>query len=122
MLENRQEDTSLDDALNEGATISVGSNEVVAISTESSIVSSSSEIPSASTEAEPINENDPNPINRYCTCTDSLCKCCRDFALPIVPVRGPGCATVRYLSDDRMSISVKYGDIVLASRTISGMC
>lgn len=67
-----------------------------------------------------VNQNDPNPINRYCTCAAASCKCCRDFSLPIVPIRGPGCATLKYLEDDKMLVTVKYGDIVLTSRTISG--
>lgn len=69
-----------------------------------------------------VNQNDPNPINRYCTCAAASCKCCRDFSLPIVPIRGPGCATLKYLEDDKMLVTVKYGDIVLTSRTISGEC
>lgn len=68
------------------------------------------------------NVNDPNPINKFCTCSKSQCKCCRDFSLPLVLVRGPGCATVRYLEEDKMAIQIKYGDFVLASRTISGWC
>lgn len=67
-----------------------------------------------------VNQNDPNPINRYCTCAAASCKCCRDFSLPIVPLRGPGCATLKYLEEDKMLVTVKYGDIVLTSRTISG--
>lgn len=71
----------------------------------------------------PVNNvNDPNPINKFCTCSKSQCKCCRDFSLPLVLVRGPGCATVRYLEEDKMAIQIKYGDFVLASRTISGWC
>lgn len=66
----------------------------------------------------PINENDPNPINKFCSCSSASCKCCRDFTIPLVPIRGPGCATVRYLDNDRLSIGIKYGDFVLASRTV----
>lgn len=68
-----------------------------------------------------VNTNDPNPINKFCTCSKSQCKCCRDFALPLVLVRGPGCATVRYIEEDKMAIQIKYGDFVLASRTVSGL-
>ncbi|XP_065093556.1 uncharacterized protein LOC135714177 [Ochlerotatus camptorhynchus] len=67
-----------------------------------------------------VNTDDANPINRYCKCTTYECNCCRDFALPLVPVKGPGCATVQYLEGNRMSIGVKFGDRVLASRVISG--
>lgn len=66
----------------------------------------------------PVNENDPNPINKFCSCSVSSCKCCRDFSIPLVPLRGPGCATVRYLENDRLAVSIKYGDFVLASRTV----
>lgn len=67
----------------------------------------------------PVNENDPNPINKYCSCSSSQCKCCRDFMLPIIPIRGPGCATIRYLEDDKVAVTIKYGDFVLTSRTIN---
>lgn len=77
-------------------------------------------VSSAVAAADAVNENDPNPINRYCTCAAASCKCCRDFSLPIVPLRGPGCATLKYLEDDKMQVTVKYGDLVLATRTISG--
>lgn len=66
----------------------------------------------------PLNENDPNPINKYCSCSSASCKCCRDFSIPLIPIRGPGCATVRYLDNDRLSIAIKYGDLVLASRQV----
>lgn len=73
--------------------------------------------PKPSTE-KPVNENDPNPINKFCSCSSRACKCCRDFSIPLIPIRGPGCATVRYLDNDRLSIGIKYGDLVLASRTV----
>lgn len=69
--------------------------------------------------SEPVNENDPNPINKYCSCTSAQCKCCRDFLLPIIPIRGPGCATIRYLDNDKVAVTIKYGDFVLTSRTIN---
>lgn len=68
--------------------------------------------------SQPINENDPNPINKFCSCSSAQCKCCRDFMLPIIPIRGPGCATIRYLNDDRVAVTIKYGDFVLTQRTI----
>lgn len=30
------------------------------------------------------------PANRYCACSDLMCNCCRDFSLPVVPIKGPG--------------------------------
>lgn len=78
----------------------------------------SNEVLPKPTTVKPVNENDPNPINKFCSCSAASCKCCRDFAIPLVPIRGPGCATVRYLDNDRLSIGIKYGDFVLASRTV----
>lgn len=66
----------------------------------------------------PINENDPNPINKYCSCDTTSCECCRDFLIPLIPVRGPGCAKVNYLRNDRLSVQIKYGGVVLATRQI----
>lgn len=90
---------------------------VVAASPPATIVAS---LVPASNATAVVNQNDPNPINRYCTCAAASCKCCREFSLPIVPLRGPGCATLKYLEEDKMLVTVKYGDIVLTSRTISG--
>lgn len=66
----------------------------------------------------PINENDLNPINKYCSCDTTSCECCRDFMIPLIPVRGPGCAKVNYLKNDRLSVQIKYGGVVLATRQI----
>lgn len=66
----------------------------------------------------PVNNDDPNPINKFCTCSEAQCKCCRDFLIPLIPVRGPGCATIRYLDSDKLGVTIKYGDFVLASRQI----
>lgn len=86
--------------------------------------SSSASASSASTTVAPAtpikDENDANGVAKYCKCSDSHCDCCRDFGLPLIPVRGPGCAKITYLGDQRMSVSIKYGDITLATRTISG--
>lgn len=68
----------------------------------------------------PVNTNDANPINRYCKCTQYECNCCRDFSLPLVPIKGPGCATIQYLSGDRMSVGIKFGDRLITQRVISG--
>lgn len=90
---------------------------------ESSVeVSSSASSVATSTETElPVaNEDDANPINRYCKCTSYECDCCREFSLPLVPIRGPGCANIRYLEGDRMSVGIKFGNRVLANRVISG--
>uniref|UniRef100_A0A1B0D3P2 Uncharacterized protein n=1 Tax=Phlebotomus papatasi TaxID=29031 RepID=A0A1B0D3P2_PHLPP len=68
----------------------------------------------------PVNIDDVHPINRYCTCNADECNCCREFKLPLVSIRGPGCATVRYLERNKLSVAIKYGDITLTQRTISG--
>lgn len=83
-----------------------------------SVESTQSSVVENNEVSQPVNENDPNPINKYCSCTSAQCKCCRDFALPIIPIRGPGCATIRYLNDDRVAVTIKYGDFVLTQRTI----
>jgi hypothetical protein len=76
---------------------------------------------SAESSTEVVNTDDANPINRYCKCSSYECDCCRDFSLPIVPIRGPGCANIRYLEGDRLSIGIKFGNRILANRVISGM-
>ncbi|XP_053950883.1 uncharacterized protein LOC128858537 [Anastrepha ludens] len=83
-------------------------------------VTSSSSASSATDATTLQSQDDNNPISKYCKCTDDHCDCCRQFNLPLIPVRGPGCAKITYLGDERMSVSLKYGDITLATRTISG--
>ncbi|XP_020808864.1 uncharacterized protein LOC110184613 [Drosophila serrata] len=58
-----------------------------------------------------------NPISRYCKCSESQCDCCRKFGLPLLTSQG--CARIAYLGNDEMNVSLKYGDITLASRRIS---
>ncbi|KAL1449024.1 hypothetical protein WDU94_000266 [Cyamophila willieti] len=48
-----------------------------------------------------------------------MCNCCRDFSLPVVPIKGPGCASVRYLQGDQMAVTMSFGDRVLRNVTIS---
>ncbi|XP_046403773.1 histone-lysine N-methyltransferase SETD1A-like [Ischnura elegans] len=61
-----------------------------------------------------------NAPNRYCSCSTDSCDCCRDFALPVIPIKGPGCASLRYVDGDKMDLSLKFGDRVLATHTITG--
>jgi len=94
-------------------------------SIETSVAPLSAETTSTSaesTEATISNEDDQNPINRYCKCTSFECDCCRDFALPLVPIRGPGCANIKYLEGDRLSVGIKFGNRVLANRVVNGEC
>ncbi|XP_041975751.1 eisosome protein SEG2 [Aricia agestis] len=60
-----------------------------------------------------------NSINKYCKCTESLCNCCRDFAVPVVNLNGPGCASLRYLNGDKMAVSLSFGKKVITNRTLS---
>lgn len=91
-----------------------------AIAPSGSVEDNSVALPSDDATEAPVNVDDAHPLNRYCTCNDAECNCCREFKLPLVSVRGPGCASLRYLGKNRMSIAIKYGDITLTSRTISG--
>ncbi|XP_023158725.1 uncharacterized protein LOC101452084 [Ceratitis capitata] len=92
-----------------------------AVAAASPAAASSAGATAAATEATTVqNQDDPSPISKYCKCTDDHCDCCRQFNLPLIPVRGPGCAKITYLGNERMSVSIKYGDITLATRTISG--
>ncbi|XP_017074936.1 uncharacterized protein LOC108110392 [Drosophila eugracilis] len=59
-----------------------------------------------------------NPISKFCKCTETHCDCCRKFGLPLLSTR-PGCAKIAFLGNDEMNVSLKYGDITLASRRIS---
>lgn len=110
-------ETGYDDPVEAAASEVV--TEIVSVSGQSTAASVAAAVSSATTGSI-VNENDPNPINKFCTCAAASCKCCRDFALPIGPLRGPGCATLKYLEDDKMLVTIKYGDFVLTSRTISG--
>ncbi|XP_028155915.1 histone-lysine N-methyltransferase SETD1A [Ostrinia furnacalis] len=60
-----------------------------------------------------------NSINKYCKCSESHCNCCRDFAVPVVNLNGPGCASLMYLSGDKMSVSLSFGKKVITNRTLS---
>lgn len=71
-------------------------------------------------DTNPVNVDDPNPINKFCKCSEYSCDCCRMFGLPLLPVRAPTCAKLKYLGNDKMSVQLKYGDVVLVTRTISG--
>ncbi|XP_065202640.1 dentin sialophosphoprotein-like [Planococcus citri] len=61
-----------------------------------------------------------NTPNRHCSCSNLTCNCCRDFSLPVVPVKGPGCATLKYVQGDSMLVTMSFGDRVLRNVTISG--
>ncbi|XP_071451775.1 ABC transporter F family member 4-like [Hetaerina americana] len=58
--------------------------------------------------------------NRYCSCSTDSCDCCREFSLPVIPIKGPGCASLQYIKGDNMALTLKFGDRVLATHSISG--
>ncbi|VVC95497.1 unnamed protein product [Leptidea sinapis] len=60
-----------------------------------------------------------NSLNKYCKCSESLCNCCRDFAVPVVNLNGPGCASLMYLNGDKMSISLSFGNKIITNRTVA---
>lgn len=109
------ENEVVDQAVEEAAAV-----EAEAVSQPGEVAEAVAEVAPAPVTEEPVNIDDQNPINKYCKCSEDHCDCCRNFALPIIPVRGPGCARISYLGNEKMSVQIKYGDIVLASRTVSG--
>lgn len=58
--------------------------------------------------------------NRFCNCVDKMCNCCREFNVPILNVKGPGCAALQYLQGDQLAISMTFNERVLANTTIKG--
>ena len=117
-LQSKQED---DEGVIVDPVITVSDIQVYEVTTAIATASVEENSVEVSSSTETIaNEDDANPINRYCKCTSYECDCCREFSLPLVPIRGPGCANIRYLEGDRMSIGIKFGNRVLANRIISG--
>lgn len=118
------------------AAIDESVNEIASVDAEPAAAAAAEAAPAASASAAPAStavtaakpkpskapakpqEEDKNPISRYCKCTESHCDCCRKFGLPLLP-SGPGCAKIAYLGNDEMSVSLKFGEITLASRRIS---
>jgi hypothetical protein len=125
-LQSKQEDDS--EGVDVDPVIPVANIEVyevtsqaAATSVEDNSAEQSSTSAEVSTEVPIVNTDDSNPINRYCKCSSFECDCCRDFSLPLVPIRGPGCANIRYLEGDRLSVGIKFGNRVLANRIVSGI-
>lgn len=117
--ENEVVDQVVDEAVEEVASAAAAAEPEV-VSEVAEAVEPVADLAPAPVSEEPVNTDDQNPINKYCKCSEDHCDCCRNFALPIIPVRGPGCARISYLGNEKMSVQIKYGDIVLASRTVSG--
>ncbi|GAB1863318.1 DUF4773 domain-containing protein [Camponotus japonicus] len=59
-------------------------------------------------------------VNRYCTCNENICNCCRDFHIPVVQLKGPGCASLQYLQGDNLAVQLSFGDNILTSTIVNG--
>lgn len=59
-------------------------------------------------------------VNRYCTCNENICNCCRDFHIPLVQLKGPGCASLQYLQGDNLAVQLSFGDNILTSTIVNG--
>ncbi|XP_015111825.1 nucleolin [Diachasma alloeum] len=59
-------------------------------------------------------------VNKYCTCNENICNCCRKFHIPLVRVQGPGCASLQYLKENNLAVQLSFGKNILTSTVISG--
>ncbi|RLU15647.1 hypothetical protein DMN91_011401 [Ooceraea biroi] len=59
-------------------------------------------------------------VNRYCTCNENICNCCRDFHIPLVQLKGPGCASLQYLQGDNLAVQLSFGENILTSTIVNG--
>ncbi|XP_076675928.1 uncharacterized protein LOC143373035 isoform X2 [Andrena cerasifolii] len=59
-------------------------------------------------------------VNKYCTCNENICNCCRDFHIPLVQLQGPGCASLQYLQGDNLAVQLSFGDNILTSAIVNG--
>ncbi|KAI4493713.1 hypothetical protein M0804_001889 [Polistes exclamans] len=76
-------------------------------------------VPKQSIQLPTIAETTEN-VNRYCTCSNLICNCCRDFHIPLVQLKGPGCASLQYLQDDNLAVQLSFGDNILTSTIVNG--
>ncbi|XP_064556392.1 uncharacterized protein LOC135440908 [Drosophila montana] len=109
-------DAIVDESANEIA--SVDAAPAAAAAAVAEITTAKPKPTTTTTTTKPQEDGEKNPISRYCKCSESHCDCCRKFGLPLLP-SGPGCAKISYLGNDEMSVSLKFGEITLASRRIS---
>lgn len=65
-------------------------------------------------------QSNPDNPNRFCTCAERLCSCCRNFNMPVLNLKGPGCAALEYLQSDKLAISMSFNERVLANTTLKG--
>ncbi|KAI8033351.1 hypothetical protein M5D96_013877 [Drosophila gunungcola] len=108
----------VDESANEIASGDVDVETPNAVAAEVAAPEAAAPAPKPKPTAAPTTAKPENPISKFCKCTETHCDCCRKFGLPLLP-SGPGCAKIAYLGNDEMSVSLKYGDITLASRRIS---
>ncbi|XP_074094956.1 uncharacterized protein LOC141524785 [Cotesia typhae] len=59
-------------------------------------------------------------LNKYCKCNNDVCQCCRDFHIPVVALKGPGCASIRYFEKDNLELQLSFGDNLLSSTVVNG--
>ncbi|CAG5100946.1 Protein of unknown function [Cotesia congregata] len=59
-------------------------------------------------------------LNNYCKCDNDVCQCCRDFHIPVVALKGPGCASIRYFEKDNLEFQLSFGDNLLSSTVVNG--
>ncbi|XP_066598029.1 aspartic and glutamic acid-rich protein-like [Prorops nasuta] len=59
-------------------------------------------------------------VNKYCTCNEIICNCCRDFHIPLVQLKGPGCASLQYMQEDNLAVQLSFGDNILTSTVVNG--
>ncbi|KAI4504225.1 hypothetical protein M0802_000696 [Mischocyttarus mexicanus] len=76
-------------------------------------------VPKQSIQLPTIAETTEN-VNKYCTCSNVICNCCRDFHIPLVQLKGPGCASLQYLKDDNLAVQLSFGDNILTSTVVNG--
>ncbi|KAG7206799.1 hypothetical protein KM043_000709 [Ampulex compressa] len=59
-------------------------------------------------------------VNKFCTCNENICNCCREFHIPLVQLNGPGCASLQYLQEDNLAVQLSFGDNILTSTIVQG--
>ncbi|KAK0080248.1 hypothetical protein PV325_000228 [Microctonus aethiopoides] len=59
-------------------------------------------------------------VNKYCNCNENVCNCCREFNIPLVALKGPGCASLQYRDNDSLAVQLNFGNNILTSKVISG--
>ncbi|XP_033214981.1 uncharacterized protein LOC117171617 isoform X2 [Belonocnema kinseyi] len=59
-------------------------------------------------------------VNKYCACNENVCNCCREFHIPLVQVKGPGCASLQYMHGDNLAVQLSFGENILTSTIVKG--